>query len=313
MKQKILSGAALLLIVATLTYCGKDDDNSTTTTPEVVKEMTIDEVETDFSNELASNEIISEFAVLNDEIPEIPENFVKDLIKAGKQNPAQKSSSNRPCDKYYVLNTSTTKVLSFPAICEINPKVTIDLSTGDVYGCYDFPTGGGCTKNDKKIENSLAFKIGTDGKLTYIFDQFKYGDYILSGEMSLSRNWASTVLKNLTIEIPGKYKLTRDVNITQKFLPDGLNEISMDSKTLFTDGGTNSIKTIKTILSRGGCNDTTLGDGRAVAVFGKAVAGTIEMRIRGNVSTVDFGDETCAAKWILTKDGKSKQMNGEIK
>lgn len=339
MKQKILSGAALLFMVATLTYCGKDDDNSTTATPEVVKEMTIDEVETDFNTELASNNVVAEIGAIAEEIPEIPENFVKDLIKAGKQNPANKTTSGLLCDKYYQVNKSTGAVLNPPIICGQSPKMSIDLSTGNIYGCYDFPTDGSCNRNGKILKSALTFKIGTDGKMTFIFNKFGYGEATLSGEMSVSRigtDGRTTVLNNLVIE-EGPVKITRTATITEKgklavdengapiykvdekgdFILEGGNkvqdfdyEVSINSVATFPDGGTNSIKVTKTLYTKANCQGKLIG-GRALAVFGKVIAGEIEMRMRGNNIKVDFGDRTCDAKWTVYKDGKSKVIHGK--
>ena len=339
MKQKILSGAALLFMVATLTYCGKDDDNSTTTTPEVVKEMTLDEVETDFNTELTSNNVVAEIAAISEEMPEIPENFVSDLIKAGKQNPANKTTSGLLCDQYYTVNASTTAVLSPPIICGQKPKISIDLSTGNIYGCYDFPTDGSCNRNGKILKSALTFKIKIDGKMTFIFNKFGYGDVYLSGEMTVSRTTEggrTTTLNNLVIE-EGNTKITRTATITEKgklavdengapvyevdadgnfIIKDGNKvqaydyEVSINSVATFPDGGTNSIKVTKTLYTKANCKGKLIG-GAALAVFGKAIAGEIEMRMRGNTIKVDFGDRTCNAKWTVYKDGKSKVIHGE--
>ena len=339
MKQKILSGVALLTAIATLTYCSKDDNNSSTTTPEVVKEMTIDEVATDFDTELASNNVVAEIGAIAEEIPEIPENFVKDLIKAGKQNPANKTTSGLLCDKYYQVNKSTGAVLNPPIICGQSPKMSIDLSTGNIYGCYDFPTDGSCNRNGKILKSALTFKIGTDGKMTFIFNKFGYGEATLSGEMSVSRigtDGRTTVLNNLVIE-EGNTKITRTATITEKgklavdengnpvyemdangnIIMEGTvkkqafdYEVSINSESIFPDGGKNSIKVTKTLYTKANCIGKLIG-GRALALFGKVIAGEIEMRMRGNTIKVDFGDRTCNAKWTVYKDGKSKVIHGE--
>lgn len=302
-----------------LSSCSKDE-TAPAAEAEVLKTMTVTEIQADFSNELVADNFVEDFTSLRTEIPEVTPETIKEFTDIGKRatnNTAQKTTADTPlCDRYYKLNASTTAKLGVPDICGVKAEMSIDLESGNVYGCYKFPEGGACTRNDKSMSNLMSFRIGTDGLLHLIFDNFKFGDQLLTGEMTLNRAAAGkeriTILKNLVVEEAGQYKVTRNATFIEKPV-SGTNdfELTYESTTTFPDGGKNIIKVTKPMYTKTNCANQKIGDGRVVAVFGKVVAGEIEMRMRGNVVRVDFGDKTCDAIWKIKRDdGTEKILTG---
>ena len=214
--------------------------------------------------------------------------------------------------KFTQIKSATVAQLSYLSDC---PVITVNKTSNPQVITIDFGTS--CTGNDGKVRSGKITVSSTAFNVFPSVRDFSFDNYTVDGkkiEGSLTKTITkdqennirtAVIQENITITFPDDQgKAARVANLTRQYQRNTLlnpndNQIVSWGTVEFTKvSGVKLSKTIasdKPLVYKVSCH--------------QIVSGTVAITNSKSSWTIDYGDGSCDNKAIVTKDGKTKEIN----
>ncbi len=274
--KKHLLNISLLAIAISITSCSKDEPVATPVVP--IPTITDADLEADIKNDLALNESTdAAFSVF------------------------QNSFAGR--------GTEVTPTVQQNGNCTVEPVTNAnDTYNNETYisATYNYGTAGCTNEKGATIKGMLKFYYKKDHPVIFQFTNYSVNNIVTNGTVEiLKTNSSIKNTQNVTLTVPAIGEFKREGTITRLYTQgydtkndytDDIFETTGSWKTTFPNKTTNVVTITKKLVTEMACT------------IKKHKSGTISFVRNLNTGSVDFGNDSCSAKWTITRNGKTFEI-----